>query len=136
MANEGPQAKWESQGGDLPAVNPADLKKVWQASADYEAHHPGQSGVSDTFYQSVCSPGADVVSAWYRASMLVVPKEMMPELFESWTHDTELDDVVFEVAAAFPMERMKTGIAREGPSFDVDEFMKQVGLKIKKPDPL
>jgi hypothetical protein len=39
--------------------------------------------------------------------MLVVLKEMMPELFESWTHDTELDDVVLEVAATFPMEKLK-----------------------------
>jgi hypothetical protein len=107
MTNEAPQAKWQLQGGNLPAVNPADLKKVWQASADFEAHHPGQSGISDTFYQRVCSPGADIVSAWYRASMLVVLKEMMPELFESWTHDTELDDVVLEVAATFPMEKLK-----------------------------
>jgi hypothetical protein len=56
MANEGPQAKWESQGGDLSAVNLADLKKVWQASADFEAHHPGQSGISDTFLPKRLQP--------------------------------------------------------------------------------
>jgi hypothetical protein len=132
MTNEEPQTKkWHLRGGNPPAVNPADLKKVWQASADYEAHHPGENSISDTFYQSVCGPGVDVESAWYRVSMLLVLKEMMPELFESWTHGTELDDAVVQVAASFPMGR--ASVAREGPPFDVDEFVKQVGAKIKKP---
>jgi hypothetical protein len=54
-------------------------------------------------------------------------KQMMPELVAQWTHDGQLDDVVFKVAATFPMEKMKTGVVREGPPFDVEEFVKQIG---------
>jgi len=42
------------------------------------------------------------------------------------THDGEFDDAVFQVAATFPMEKMRTGVVREGLPFDVDEFVKQI----------
>ena len=121
---------WESQEGDAPAVNPDDLKKVWQFCGDFEARNPGQCGsIGSTVYQSVCSPGADVASVWYRASMLWVLKEMMPEQLAYWTHDGHLDDAVFEVAATFPMQKMKTSVVREGSPFDVEEFVKQIGVR-------
>jgi hypothetical protein len=127
---EAPPDLWESQEGGVPTVNPADLKKVWQVSADFKARNPGQSGsIGSTVYQSVCSPGANVVAVWYRASMLCVLEQMMPELLASWTHDGQLDDGVFEVMSTFPVQRMKTGVAREGPPFDVEEFVKQIGAR-------
>jgi hypothetical protein len=61
--------------------------------------------------------------------MLCVLKEMMPELLASWTHDGQLDDVVFEVISTFPMQKMKPGVAREGPPFDVEEFVKQIAAQ-------
>jgi hypothetical protein len=125
-----PPDLWESQEGDVPAVSPDDLKKVWKMSADFEARNPGQCGaIGNSLYKSVCSPGADVVSVWYRASMLCVLKEMMPELLASWTHDGQLDDVVFEVMSTFPVQKMKIGVAREGPPFDVEEFVKQIAAQ-------
>jgi hypothetical protein len=125
-----PPDLWESREGDVPAVNPSDLKKVWQLFSDFQARNPGQCGsIGSTVYESVCSPGADVVSVWYRASMLCVLKEMMPELLASWTHDGQLDDVVFEVISTFPMQKMKPGVAREGPPFDVEEFVKQIAAQ-------
>jgi hypothetical protein len=130
--NEELLSNWaESQMGDsLAAVEVTDLKKVWQVSADFKARNPGQSGsIGSTVYQSVCSPGANVVAVWYRASMLCVLEQMMPELLASWTHDGQLDDAVFEVAATFPMQKMKTGVIREGPPFDVEEFVKQIGSR-------
>jgi hypothetical protein len=36
-------------------------------------------------------------------------------------------DAVFDVAATFPMEKMRTGVIRQGPPFDVEEFVKQIG---------
>jgi len=44
-----------------------------------------------------------------------------------WTHDGQFDDAVFDVAATFPMEKMRTGVVRQGPPFDVEEFVKQIG---------
>jgi len=46
-----------------------------------------------------------------------------------WTHDGELDDAVFQIAATFPMEKMRTGVVREGLPFDVEEFVKQIGTR-------
>lgn len=118
------------EGDPLAVVDATDLKKVWQTSADFKALNPGQSGsIGSTVYQSVCSPGANVVAIWYRASMLCLLEQMMPELLASWTHDGQLDDAVFEVAATFPMQKMKTGVVREGPPFDVEEFVKQIGAR-------
>lgn len=99
-------------------------------SAEFEARNPGQCGaIGNSVYQSVCSPGADVVSVWYRASMLWVLRHVISDVVASWTHDGQLDDAVFQVAATFPMEKMKTGVVREGPPFDVEEFVKQVAAK-------
>lgn len=125
-----PPDLWESQEGVVAAVSAVDLRNVWQLSADFEAHNPGHTGsIGSTVYESVCSPGADVMSVWYRASMLWVLKQMMPEQLAQWTHDGQLNDLVFEVAATFPMEKMKAGVVREGPPFDVDEFVKQIGAR-------
>ena len=126
---EPPPGLWESQAGDVPAVSADDLKKVWQVSAELEAKNPGHGAIGNTMYEDVCGPGADVTSAWYRASMLWVLKEMMPDVLASWMHDGQLDDVVFEVAATFPMAKMKTGVVREGPPFDVEGFVKRIGAR-------
>jgi hypothetical protein len=81
----------------------------------------------DGVYKSVCSPGADALSVWYRASMLALTIKMRPDLLAPWIRDGQPDDAVFEVAATFPMEKMRTGIVREGLPFDVEEFVKRIG---------
>src|SRR5216684_4802785 len=40
-----PPDLWESQEGDVPGVNPADLKKVSQLFSDFQARNPGQGAV-------------------------------------------------------------------------------------------
>jgi hypothetical protein len=80
-------------------------------------------------YKSACSPGADVVSVWCRASTLWMLTQMMPDLLAPWTHDGQLDDAVFHAAATFPMEKTRTGVVREGPPFDVEKFVKQIGAR-------
>jgi hypothetical protein len=122
-----PPDLWESQ-GNVPVVNPDDLKKVSQLFSDFQARNSGQCGsIGDSVYKTVCSPGANVVSVWYRASMLWMSKQMQPELLAQWTHDGQFDDAVFDVAATFPMEKMRTGVVRQGPPVDVEEFVKQIG---------
>jgi hypothetical protein len=61
--------------------------------------------------------------------MLAMMMQMMPDMLAQWTHDGDLDDAVFQVAATFPMEKMRTGVVREGPPFDVEEFVKQIGAR-------
>ena len=43
-----------------------------------------------------------------------------------WTHNGELDEVVFRIAAAFPMYKMKPHVVLEGPPFDVQELLKEI----------
>jgi hypothetical protein len=61
---------------------------------------------------------------------MVAMLQMIPESpLAQWTHDGELDDAVFQVAATIPMEKMRAGVVREGMPFDMDEFLRQVAAK-------
>jgi hypothetical protein len=115
---EPPPDLWESQEGDIPAVDPADLKSVWALMRDTQARNPGLCGtIGSDLYQSVCSPGADTTAVWYRVSMLGMMTKITPDVLAQWTHDGEFDDAVFQVAATFPMEKMRTGVVRQGLPF-------------------
>jgi hypothetical protein len=122
--------------GDVPAVAPADLKAVRAMTREVQTATGGQAGMIDVaLYKRACSPGADVDAMWYRASMLgllqMLP-QMSPQMFPEspltpWTHDGELDDVVIQVAATFPMKNMGVDVIHDGLPFDVEEFLKQIG---------
>lgn len=119
-----------SQEGDVPKVSVDDLRNVWKLFSDVQARHPGEQMIlGNDVYNSVCGPGADITAVWFRASMLWMLKEMLPEQVASWMRDGRFEDVVYEIAAAFPMQRLQTGIVREGPPFDVEEFVRQVEAK-------
>ena len=125
-----PDDLWESQEGDVPVVNPADLKNVWAMFRVFQARNPGHGAIfGNSLYERVCTPGADVMSVWYRVSMVAMMMQMMPQLLAPWTHDGQPDDVVFQVAATFPMEKMRTGVVRNALPFDVQEFVKQIGAR-------
>jgi hypothetical protein len=47
-------------------------------------------------------------------------------LLSAYKSDGEFSDVVFRVAASFPMKRMETGVTYHGLPFDTEEFLKQV----------
>lgn len=122
-----PDDLWESQEGGVPAVKLDDLRNVWKLFRDAEARQSGAIGHG--IYESVCSPGADVESIWFRASMLAMLNQMQPELLAQWIHDGQPDDAVFQVAATIPMEKMRTGVVRQGPPFDVEEFVRRIGAR-------
>src|ERR1700719_906877 len=121
---------WRSK-GDVAAVDPADLKAVCGFMRNMKVRAGQHTAISSSLYESVCSPGADVDAVWYRASMLGL-LEMLPQMFPEspltpWTHNGLLDDAVFQVAATFPMKNMEVGVVHDGPPFDVEEFLKQIG---------
>ena len=119
-----------SEGDSVAAVSPADLRAVWQLFRDAQAGNPGQHmSIGNSVYQNVCSPGADAVAAWYRAGMLWMLKMFPESPLVRWIHDGEYEDAVFEVAATFPMKKMDTGVVYDGPPFDMEEFVKQVGAR-------
>lgn len=118
---------WSVMGDEVAAVNPDDLRKVWKMMRDVQAHGPGQGvSIDSRMYTKECSPGANVMAVWYRASMLGI-LQMLPEPpLAPWTHNSGLDDAVFQVAAAFPMKNMRVGVVHEGPPLDMQEFLKQI----------
>jgi hypothetical protein len=127
---------WRSK-GDVPAVDPADLKAVRAFSREVQVATGSQAAAVDIeLYRRACSPGADVEAVWYRASMLglletlpnVAPQ--IPEFpLTPWMHNGELDDAVIQVAATFPMKRIGVGVGHDGLPFDVEEFVKQIGAR-------
>lgn len=100
---------------------------------DVQRQDRAQSGatfIDIRSFQHVCSPGANVMAVWFRVSMLEAMKVMTPDMLAPWTHNNDLDDVVFQVAATFPMKKMQVGVVHDGPPFDVEEFVKQIGARI------
>jgi hypothetical protein len=110
----------------LPTVDPADLQNVWAMLCLFQGEAGGQSGSDDIrLYERVCRRDADVHAVWFRASML----QLFAGMLEPWTQNGEFDDVVFQVAATFPMKKMSVDVVRRGPPFDVEEFLKQIGAR-------
>jgi hypothetical protein len=98
---------------------------------DLQARNPGGQGsiIDDRMYKEVCSSGADVQAVWYRTSILGLLQILPDSPLTPWTHDGELDDAVFHVAATFPMKKMEVGVVHQGPPFDVQEFVRQIGAR-------
>jgi hypothetical protein len=117
--------------GSVASVDPADLKNVWamqnEVQARMQAHGLGRSGgaISHDLYANACSPDADVKAVWHRVSILRLLAEHLG-LLSSWLHDGKLDDVVFNVAAKFPIKRVPIGVLQQGMPLDVQEFIKQI----------
>jgi hypothetical protein len=120
-----------ARGNDVATVSPNDLRNVWTMMRDLQARDlEGQSGsISSGLYEAACSPGANVVAVWYRASILGV-LQMLPEKpLTTWSHEGELDDAVFQIAATFPMKKVPVGLVKNGLPFDLQELVKQIGAR-------
>jgi hypothetical protein len=46
-----------------------------------------------------------------------------------WSHEGQLDDAVFQIAATFPMQKLPVGLVKNGLPFDVQELVKQIGAR-------
>ena len=116
-----------SEDGFVVAVDPADLKSIRRMGRERavaQAVGSTPPPIDISVYESVCSPGANVMAASYRANRLGFCELM--GLLEEHKRDGELTDAVLRVAADFPMKQMKVGVTYQGPPFDFEEFMKQV----------
>jgi hypothetical protein len=121
------------EGDTFATVSPDDLRKVWQLFRDVQARtggeHCGTASIDIRSFQRVCSPGANAMAVWYRASMLAVMQKFPESPLTPWTHNGDLDDAVFQVAATFPMKKMAVGVEQEGLPLDVEEFVKRIGAR-------
>ena len=67
-------------GEPVPAVDPEDLKTVWQIGTDVQANHPGtQVAIGADLLKQACKPGADIQAVGYRASLVWMMSHMAPE---------------------------------------------------------
>ena len=100
-------------GGPAPAVDPENLKRVWKffeslraevASRNSEENRssgPSPLGVEADILAQQCSPGANIGAVTFRCQCLqMFSKE---GLLAPWQHGEELEDIVFEVFAAYPV---------------------------------
>jgi hypothetical protein len=56
----GENPRGENPEGLIPAVDPADLRSVWEMQREVLARIPGQNTCIDVeFYKRACSPGAN-----------------------------------------------------------------------------
>jgi len=120
-----------ARGNDVAAVNPDDLRNIWTMMRDLQARaQAGQSeSISGGLYERACSPGANVLAVWYRASILGVLQMLPGSPLTPWSHGGELDDAVFQIAAKFPMKKLPIGLVKNGLPFDVQELVKQIGAR-------
>jgi len=126
-ATESAPKVWSGSGDAVAEVDPDDLRNVWKMTREVQAHNQGQSvALSAAMYQSMCSPGADVMAVWCRASMLGMLQMLPGALLKPWTNNGVLDAAVFQIAAKFPMKKMGVGVVHQGPPFDVQAFLKQI----------
>jgi hypothetical protein len=140
-------------GEPVPAVDPDDLKAVWQLHRDVEASYPGERFAIDmSIMAAACKPGADVHAIAYRAGQLAVATQMLPQQLtklhkegylddaayraavnnllpaqvSSRMKDGQLDDAVFRAAATVSMEWTGVGVVRDGLPFNMDEFARLI----------
>src|SRR5882762_10436199 len=80
-----------ARGNDVAAVKPNDLRNLWTMMRDLQARaQAGQSGtISSGLYERACSPGANVVAVWYRASILGVLQTLPGNPLTPWSRSEE-----------------------------------------------
>ena len=107
-------------------VEPSDLKSVWKMAEEIREHSDPKkhTAVDARSFEAVCSPGANVMAVWYRASMLGMLAQSTGLLAPE--SPDEAKDIVFNVAARFPIKFMQPGVVSQGLPLDVEEFVKQV----------
>jgi hypothetical protein len=84
-------------------VDPADLRRYWEFTQKIQAQRPptaaGAIGIDIRCIEAEL-PGANVVAVWLRAASMQILQ--VHGALKEWEHGTDLDDVVFQVAATFP----------------------------------
>jgi len=108
--------------GPVPAVNPEDLRKMWEFMSEVQARHPGQSLSVD--FRSLEPFGADANIVWYRLSMLGILKMMSEHgvIKFPWLTDDKPSDAVFSALAVVPMQGIAGGTPQQGLPVDIDEL--------------
>jgi hypothetical protein len=103
----------------VPAVDPADLRRVWELQEKFQANHPGQQSVTDI--RGACNPDANVQAVAFRLSMLGLMRHI-----HAWPPETRPPDALFNALAIISMTGMAAGIPQQELPFDLDELLRLV----------
>jgi len=92
--------------GGVPPVAPADLAAVVKLMKDLAKRDGPEcrqhAAVGAAFYQTVCSPEADVGAVWFRAALLTVALEHEPEFARF--KEAELSEPLLTLWSTFPFK--------------------------------
>jgi len=117
-------------GEPVSEVDPADVKIVWQVQKDAkDPVHGMGAAVGAALIRQTCTPGADIAAVGYRTMNPQMMNQIAPEQLARFMRDGEPQESVFRAAAKVPVEWMGVGIVRQGPPFDVNEFLRLCGEK-------
>jgi hypothetical protein len=112
-------------GEPVPEVDPQDLKATWEFHQKLQGEHPGEQVATGVgVAQAICKPGADIRAVGYRSTTIWIMSRFAPEQIAPFMKDGQPTDAVFRAAAKVPLEWMGAGIVRQGPPFDVKEFLR------------
>jgi len=103
-------------GVPIPPVDEHDLKALHELCVDRAKRYCGKDGViSIEMTARACSPAANLPAVWLRHTQL--RSFYRQGLLGGWQHATALDDAVFHVASAIPMN---------GTHLDPDDFLQRL----------
>jgi hypothetical protein len=90
------------EGAPIPPVDEHDLKALHELCVERARRYCGKDGViSIEMTARACSPAANLPTVWLRHTQL---RSLYRQgLLADWQHGTVLDDAVFRVASAIPM---------------------------------
>jgi hypothetical protein len=111
---------------ETPPVNPADLRTVLMALQETQALASGPESVAKLLrsLEPSLTPGADVQAVWTRTLIAGVLNNIMP----GWIQRADSDRII-EIAAAFPMKLVESGVDVSEPLFDLQAFVRQIASR-------
>lgn len=125
LGNEQEPPKFGGNPGEpVPAVDPEDVKSVWQIGRHVQASHPRVRAIGIDGMKQACKSGADIEAVSYRTGFLWMMSQIASEDLARFMRDGQPSDGVFHAAANVRAEWMGVGTVRQGPPFDVTEFLR------------
>ena len=104
------------QGTAVPSVDVDDLKRLHDLGVETTKRSCGKDGIlSVESVARACSSEADLPAVWLRHTQL--RSLVRKGLLEEWQHGTDLDDVIFRLAATIPLS---------GAELDEEAFVRQL----------
>jgi hypothetical protein len=112
-------------GDPVPQVDPSDMKALWKLGEDVRKSNPDAGGIAITVdvMGAYCKPGANVGAIRYRARIIGMLQQILPEVMDPLIKDKL--DAVLVAASEIPMIWIGNTV-HHGWTFDPDEFIRRV----------